>query len=538
MEQSNGVLVVFNRSKVMQLLGAANPSERIQIDEHLNATFCLSSSVAYCCTCRNMRAKHSKDLSISPRKLKLFPLPSLRIMARAWESTNWLTKSPCLCASQDLGQIEDADDDEQHFVTFSSTMQNHGKHALSNSTECTPTALNYKAHPLPLPPSLPKSPSVSPSPSSTTAVALRYKLLCKPGVQRVIPFESLPFTSTTVHSKLLDVVPSAEISTNLCSSLSMPLSFSNLSRPLPPANAWCPQNWTMGVVLGQGSFGIVREGLNLEDGSFFAVKISNTEDTSLEIQQEIDVLSKLEHPNIVRYLGSSIKDGPLCIFLELMQMGSLATLLKKYKRLEDITVRSYTRQILLGLAYLHENKTMHRDIKCANILVDVNGRVKLSDFGGAKQMGESLFSSVKGTPLYMAPEVLTPNGKCYSFSADIWSLGCTILEMADGKPPWSDLEGFGFLFKVKNGELPPMPDHLSPEGKDFVCCCLKLVASDRPTAVELLQHPFVKNLSSPRQFVSSSPMVPTIEATLFPSLRVWQPLESYSCTMGNTVGNP
>ncbi|MCO5569927.1 hypothetical protein L7F22_023641 [Adiantum nelumboides] len=269
------------------------------------------------------------------------------------------------------------------------------------------------------------------------------------------------------------------------------ISNATASKPL------CPKKWWKGAILGQGTFGVVYEGLNLEDGSFFAVKVSSTGDVSPEIQHEVDLLSHLEHPNIVRYLGSSIEDGRLCIFIELVKMGSLEAILRKYKRFEEKTIRTYTRQILHGLKYLHAQKTIHRDIKCANILVDVNGQVKLSDFGIAKQVGETLASSSKGTPLYMAPEVLTPKHNCYSFSADIWSLGCTVLEMADGKPPWSNLEGFAFLFKVKKGELPPMPDHLSPEGKDFVCRCLKFDAKDRPTASELLQHPFMSRMSSP-----------------------------------------
>lgn len=277
----------------------------------------------------------------------------------------------------------------------------------------------------------------------------------------------------------------------------------------PASKPLCPRKWRKGAILGQGTFGIVHEGLNLEDGSFFAVKVSSTQDTSPEIQQEVDLLSKLEHPNIVRYLGSSIEDGRLCIYIELVRMGSLEAILRKYKRFEEKTIRSYTRQILHGLEYLHAQKTIHRDIKCANILVDVNGQVKLSDFGVAKQVGEILASSSKGTPLYMAPEVLTPRQNCYSFSADIWSLGCTVLEMADGKPPWSDLEGFGFLFKVSKGELPPMPEHLSPEGRDFVCRCLKFHAKDRPTASELLQHPFVICVPSPEPSVPWVPLSPT-----------------------------
>lgn len=290
------------------------------------------------------------------------------------------------------------------------------------------------------------------------------------------------------------------------------------SCPQPPSqSSWsalprisCPRKWTKGARLGQGSFGTVYEGCNQEDGSFFAVKISNRDDSSSEIQQEVAVLSTLEHPNIVKYLGSSIEDGQLCIFLELVRMGSLESILRKYKRFEDNMIRTYTRQILHGLEYLHQKKTIHRDIKCANILVDVNGQVKLSDFGVAKKVDSALACSVKGTPLYMAPEVLTANKSHYGFPADIWSLGCTVLEMADGKPPWSDLEGFGFFFKVKRGEVPLIPKHLSPEGKDFIVRCMKFKPHDRPTATELLQHPFVANVPTPEPTIAWSPQSPVV----------------------------
>eukprot|EP00250_Pteridium_aquilinum_P004272 c14497_g1_i1 orf=421-2823(-) len=319
-----------------------------------------------------------------------------------------------------------------------------------------------------------------------------------PSSNRQSPSRQSPTSNLTTHNQ----------SQPHFSSQHTPFVYSPPCSPLP--RSLCPRKWKTGVILGQGTFGTVYEGWNLEDGSFFAVKVSGREDISPEIQQEVDVLSKLEHQNIVRYLGSSIVNSRLCIFLELVRMGSLDSILRKFKRFGDDTIRSYTRQILLGLEYLHAKKTIHRDIKCGNILVDVNGQVKLSDFGIAKQVGESLASSVKGTPLYMAPEVLLPTKDCYSFPADIWSLGCTVLEMADGKPPWSNLEGFGFLFKVKRGELPPMPTHLSREGKDFICSCLKYHPKDRPTASKLLQHPFVLNVPTPESWSPPSPLSPKL----------------------------
>jgi len=283
------------------------------------------------------------------------------------------------------------------------------------------------------------------------------------------------------------------------------------SHLFPVSSPKCPRNWTLGKVLGKGSFGTVYEGLNTDDGSFFAVKVSDEETTGPEIQQEVDVLRRLNHPNIVRYLGSSVKDGHLCIFLELGK-DSLRSVLNKYKRFEENLIRIYTRQILQGLEYLHQQNTVHRDIKCSNILVYPNGQVKLADFGVAKQMSQSLANSCKGTLLYMAPEMIEPppDSRRYGLEVDIWSLGCTIIEMADGKGPWSHLKGFSFFFKVSQGELPPIPELLSSEAKDFIRRCLKWKPEERANVSELLHHPFVTNAPAitphfpPQQAISSS----------------------------------
>lgn len=245
------------------------------------------------------------------------------------------------------------------------------------------------------------------------------------------------------------------------------------SHLFPVSSPKCPRNWTLGKVLGKGSFGTVYEGLNMDDGSFFAVKVSDEQTTGHEIQQ---------------------KDGHLCIFLELGK-DSLRSVLNKYKRFEENMIRIYTRQILQGLEYLHQQNTVHRDIKCSNILVYPNGQVKLADFGVAKQMSQSLANSCKGTLLYMAPEMIEPpaDSRRYGLAVDIWSLGCTIIEMADGKGPWSHLKGFSFFFKVSQGELPPIPDILSSEAKDFIRRCLKWKPEERANVSELLHHPFVTN---------------------------------------------
>ncbi|MCO5604313.1 hypothetical protein L7F22_058478 [Adiantum nelumboides] len=181
----------------------------------------------------------------------------------------------------------------------------------------------------------------------------------------------------------------------------------------------------------------------------------------------------------------------LYIFLELVTKGSLSSLYQKYT-LFDSQIRSYTRQILSGLKYLHGRKVMHRDIKCANILVDVSGKVKLADFGLAKQISQlDELKSCKGSAYWMAPEVIDPR-KTYSLPADIWSLGCTVLEMATRRPPFGDMEWSRALWKVGHGEAPPIPETLSEEAKDFIKQCLEVNPLRRPLASRLLEHPFVK----------------------------------------------
>ncbi|KAG6518405.1 hypothetical protein ZIOFF_021880 [Zingiber officinale] len=190
-------------------------------------------------------------------------------------------------------------------------------------------------------------------------------------------------------------------------------------------------------------------------------------------------------------------DDKLYIYLEYVSGGSIHKLLQDYGQFGEPAIRSYSQQILSGLAYLHAKNTVHRDIKGANILVDPNGRVKLADFGMAKHItGQSCPLSFKGSPYWMAPEVIKNSNGC-NLAVDIWSLGCTVLEMATSKPPWSQYEGIAAMFKIGNSkELPKIPDHLSDDGKDFIRHCLQREPSNRPTASELLQHPFVKNASS------------------------------------------
>ncbi|XP_042010546.1 mitogen-activated protein kinase kinase kinase 1-like [Salvia splendens] len=254
-------------------------------------------------------------------------------------------------------------------------------------------------------------------------------------------------------------------------------------------------DWQKGELLGRGTFGSVYEGI-ADGGFFFAVKevslLDQGEDGKqcvFQLEQEIALLSQFEHENIVRYYGTEKKGSHLCIFLELVTQGSLLRLYLKYD-LRVPQVSGYTRQILHGLKYLHDRDVIHRDIKCANILVHTNGLVKLADFGLAKAAKLNDVKSCKGTAFWMAPEVVRSKG--YGLAADIWSLGCTVLEMLTRRFPYFGLEYMTALYKIGQGVRPDVPDTLSSDAQDFILQCLQIDPSLRPTAAELLDHPFVK----------------------------------------------
>ncbi|XP_044470196.1 mitogen-activated protein kinase kinase kinase 3 isoform X2 [Mangifera indica] len=218
-----------------------------------------------------------------------------------------------------------------------------------------------------------------------------------------------------------------------------------------------------------------------------------------QLNQEINLLSQLSHPNIVRYYGSELAEETLSVYLEYVSGGSIYKLLQEYGPFKEPVIQTYTRQILSGLAYLHARNTVHRDIKGANILVDPHGEIKLADFGMAKHITAcSSMLSFKGSPYWMAPEVVM-NTNGYSLTVDIWSLGCTILEMATSKPPWNQYEGVAAIFKIGNSkDIPEIPDHLSSDAKSFIRQCLQRDPSARPTAAQLLDHPFVRDPTSAR----------------------------------------
>ncbi|KAL4188150.1 hypothetical protein AMTRI_Chr09g42630 [Amborella trichopoda] len=275
---------------------------------------------------------------------------------------------------------------------------------------------------------------------------------------------------------------------------------------LPKAHSNVPMiRWRKGELIGCGAYGRVYMGMNLDSGELLAVKQvliaanggskERAQAHIRELEEEVKLLRNLSHQNIVRYLGTDREEEALNILLEFVPGGSISSLLGKLGSFPETVIRKYTKQLLQGLEYLHKNGIIHRDIKGANILVDNKGCIKLADFGASKKVVElatvSGAKSMKGTPYWMAPEVICQTG--HSFSADIWSVGCTVIEMATGKPPWSQqYQEVAALFIIGSTKShPPIPEHLSEEAKDFLLKCLQEEPNVRPTASELLQHPFV-----------------------------------------------
>ncbi|CAG9324713.1 unnamed protein product [Blepharisma stoltei] len=264
-----------------------------------------------------------------------------------------------------------------------------------------------------------------------------------------------------------------------------------------------PTNWQTSEILGQGSFGRVLFAANMDTGKLMAVKqipIVGFEYETIhqrvkEIQEEVEILSQLKHKNIVQYLGTQRNDQFLNIFLEYIPGGSISSLLAKYGKFNETLIRVYTKQILEGLEYLHYHKIIHRDIKGANVLVGSDGVCKLADFGASKRIigfcDQTQFKSLRGTVNWMAPEVMKEEG--HGRFADIWSLGCLVVEMATGKPPWYYKTNpiAVFMHVCSTTDLPELPPELSDEAKDFIKECFKRDPSHRSNVHKLLRHPFI-----------------------------------------------
>ncbi|KAJ9082101.1 Protein kinase of the Mitotic Exit Network, variant 2 [Entomophthora muscae] len=254
--------------------------------------------------------------------------------------------------------------------------------------------------------------------------------------------------------------------------------------------------YQLGDCIGKGQFGSVYKALNLHTGQIVAVKRVDLDGRSKEeiesLMGEVDLLKSLSHVRVVNYEGYVKTEASLNIVLEYVENGSLLQLLRSYGPLPAALVASFTSQILEGLMYLHDKQVVHCDLKAANILSNKNGKIKLTDFGvslNLKVKDSDLGEIVAGTPNWMAPEVITLQGA--STASDIWSLGCTIVELLTEKPPYSDMNAMAALYRIVEDDCPPLPKNISPSLDDFLRSCFKKKPTKRPTAEELSYHDWI-----------------------------------------------
>ncbi|KAK1405440.1 Protein kinase domain-containing protein [Heracleum sosnowskyi] len=275
-------------------------------------------------------------------------------------------------------------------------------------------------------------------------------------------------------------------------------------------------DWIRGNTVGRGSSATVSVATSCRSGNIFAAKSVEFFESEM-LQREQKLLSTLNSPQIVQYIGDSItmEDNKLMynLMMEYAPAGTLYDAIRNQRgRLEESVIGQYTYQIVQGLEYLHSSGVVHCDIKGQNILITESG-AKIADFGCAKWSDPDASASmpIAGTPMFMAPEVA--RGEEQGSAADIWALGCTIIEMATGMSPWPNVNSdpLSVLYKIAySGELPNIPVFLSTEAKDFLSKCLQKDPKSRWTAKQLINHSFVEEFNlSQRQNQKSFTSSPT-----------------------------
>ncbi|KAF8555957.1 hypothetical protein OG21DRAFT_766594 [Imleria badia] len=252
----------------------------------------------------------------------------------------------------------------------------------------------------------------------------------------------------------------------------------------------------LGNCIGRGQFGIVYRALNLTTGQMVAVKRIRLEglreEEVMQLMNEVDLMKSLSHPGIVKYEGMVRDEEFLNIILEYAESGSLGQTLRAFGKLNEHLVAGYVVKILEGLHYLHKCQVVHCDLKAANILSTKTGNIKLSDFGVSLNLrAMEREHNVAGTPNWMAPEVIELKGA--SPKSDIWSLGCTVIELLTGRPPYGEIaNSMTVMFRIVEDEMPPLPDECSEALQDFLQQCFYKDPLQRPDAERLCEHPWLK----------------------------------------------
>ncbi|XP_061598981.1 TRAF2 and NCK-interacting protein kinase-like isoform X7 [Cololabis saira] len=268
-------------------------------------------------------------------------------------------------------------------------------------------------------------------------------------------------------------------------------------------------------LVGNGTYGQVYKGRHVKTGQLAAIKVMDvTGDEEEEIKAEINMLKKYSHHrNIATYYGAFIKKNPpgiddqLWLVMEFCGAGSVTDLIKNTKgnSLKEEWTAYICREILRGLTHLHQHKVIHRDIKGQNVLLTENAEVKLVDFGVSAQLDRTVGrrNTFIGTPYWMAPEVIACDENpdaTYDFKSDLWSLGITAIEMAEGAPPLCDMHPMRALFLIPRNPAPRLKSKKwSKKFQSFIESCLVKSHSQRPSTEQLLKHPFIRELPNERQ---------------------------------------
>ncbi|CAK9164188.1 unnamed protein product [Ilex paraguariensis] len=269
--------------------------------------------------------------------------------------------------------------------------------------------------------------------------------------------------------------------------------------------------WVRGRCIGKGSFGTVNLAVDNSNGDVFAVKSvdrSSCLASQLEsLENEIRILRSLSSPYVVKYLGDSVTcESPTTSYrnlhLEFLPNGTVSDVAKLFGAdVDERIVANYTWCVVSALSYVHSKGIVHCDVKGKNVLVGPrNGAAKLADFGSAMEFRE--VNSPRGSPLWMAPEVIRQEYQ--GPESDVWSLGCTVIEMVTGRPAWED-HGADTLCRIGYlDELPQFPTQLSELGLDFLDKCLRRDPNRRWSCDQLLQHPFISMCSPPSSMITYS----------------------------------
>ncbi|KAG5498571.1 hypothetical protein JKF63_02857 [Porcisia hertigi] len=265
--------------------------------------------------------------------------------------------------------------------------------------------------------------------------------------------------------------------------------------------------------VGRGTFGDVYRGLDLDSGKTIAVKeiivphdfTKDVEKQLAALESEIRVMRRLHHPHVVTYLGAVRENNSLRIFMEFVGGGTVGNKVALVGGLSEEKTRDYTAQLLEGLEYLHASHILHRDLKGDNLFLTEDDQLKLGDFGQSKELADTLTTqSVQGTPSFMSPEMIACSG--YSFEADVWSVGCCVIQMLTGKPPFANLDNqMAVMFAIISSKIQDqIPVSASDGAKDFIRMCTKTNIKDRWTASQLRQHPWLVAKDTPPPAAAAS----------------------------------